>query len=68
MDKEHVRGAVDNLVGKTKEVTGRVAGDPALEAEGQADQVKGDLHNAVGDAKDAGREALGRLKAATDRY
>ena len=68
MDKEHVKGAMDNLVGNTKEAAGRVTGNPNLEAEGKADQIKGALHNAAGDAKDAGREAIDRLKGATDKY
>lgn len=68
MDKEHVKGALDNVIGKTKEVAGHVTDNPDLEAEGKADQVKGALRNAAGDAKDAGREAIDRLKDASDKY
>jgi uncharacterized protein YjbJ (UPF0337 family) len=63
MDKEHVKGAIDHLVGKTKEIAGHVTGDSILEAEGKLEQVKGSLHNVVGDVKDAGREALDRIKS-----
>ena len=53
MDKEHVKGAVDKAVGKTKEAAGHAAGSKKLEAEGKADQAKGAAHNAAGDVKDA---------------
>jgi hypothetical protein len=35
MDKEHVKGATDNAVGKTKEVAGHVTGNKKLETEGK---------------------------------
>jgi uncharacterized protein YjbJ (UPF0337 family) len=36
-----------------KEWTGKALGDKKLEGEGQADQVKGKVQNAVGGIKDA---------------
>jgi uncharacterized protein YjbJ (UPF0337 family) len=53
MNNEHVKGAVDKGEGKIKEAAGHVTGDKKLENEGKADQVKGAVHSAVGDAKDA---------------
>jgi uncharacterized protein YjbJ (UPF0337 family) len=53
MDKEHVKGAADKAKGAIKEVAGKVTGDKELETEGKVDKVKGDLHDAVGDVKDA---------------
>ncbi len=53
MDKEHVKGAVDNAVGKTKEATGHAVGNKKPETEGQVDQVRGAAHNAAGDLKNA---------------
>jgi uncharacterized protein YjbJ (UPF0337 family) len=53
MDKEHVKGAADNAVGKTKEAVGHAVGNKKLETEGKVDQVKGAAHNAAGDVKDA---------------
>ena len=67
MDKEHVKGATDNVVGKTKEVAGHVTGNRKLETEGKADQVKGAVHNAVGDLKDAGEEAIESVRNAPSR-
>ena len=58
MDKEHVKGAADKVVGKAKEVAGHVTGDKTLETKGKADQAKGEIHNKVGNAKDAAKEAI----------
>ncbi len=67
MDKEHVKGAVDNVVGKTKEVAGHVIGSKKLETEGRVDEAKGAAHNAAGDMKDAGKEAIDSVKNAPSR-
>jgi uncharacterized protein YjbJ (UPF0337 family) len=67
MDKEHVKGAIDSAIGKTKEVTGNAIGSEHLVAEGQADQAEGALHNAAGNVKDAGKAALDNVKHAANR-
>ncbi len=67
MDNEHVKGAVDIVVGKTKEVVGHVAGSKKLEIEGKIDQAKGAIHNAIGDAKDAGKKAIDSITSAPDK-
>lgn len=53
MDKEHVKGAADKAKGAIKEAAGKVIGDKKLQSEGKVDKVKGEVHKAVGDAKDA---------------
>jgi uncharacterized protein YjbJ (UPF0337 family) len=68
MDKEHVKGATDNVLGKTKEVTGYATGNKKLETEGKADQVKGAVHSAAADAKDAGKEAIEAVKNAPSKH
>jgi uncharacterized protein YjbJ (UPF0337 family) len=67
MDKEHVKGATDKVVGKTKEVAGHAAGNKSLETEGKVDQVKGAVHSAAGDAKHAGEEAIEAVKNAPSK-
>jgi uncharacterized protein YjbJ (UPF0337 family) len=62
MDKEHVKGAVDKAIGKSKEAAGHVTGDKKLETEGKVDQAKGAIHKKVGDIKDAGKEAVDSVK------
>ena len=68
MDKEHVKGAIDNIVGKAKEIAGHVTGNKKLETEGKVDQVKGAVHNAAGDAKDAGKKAIDAVKNASSKH
>jgi uncharacterized protein YjbJ (UPF0337 family) len=65
MNEQHVKGVVDKVVGKAKEVAGRVTGNKKLETEGKVDQVKGALRNAAGDVKDAGTRAMNSVKNAT---
>jgi uncharacterized protein YjbJ (UPF0337 family) len=60
MNNEHVKGAAEKGEGKVKEMAGHVTGDKKLENEGKADQVKGAVHTAVGDAKDSAKEAFKR--------
>ena len=57
MDSEHVRGAADKAKGAIKETAGKVTGDKQLETEGKFDKTKGDMHNAVGNVKDAFKNA-----------
>lgn len=61
MDKENVKGAVDNAVGKTKEKAGHAVGNKKLETEGEVDQAEGAAHNAAGAVKDA-------VKRTTDEH
>lgn len=58
MDKDRVKGSLEQAKGKVKEVAGKVTGDAKLEGEGKADQVAGKAQNAVGGLKDKVREAV----------
>ena len=51
MDK--AKNAAEKLMGEAKEAVGQHTNDPNMEAEGQQDQVAGDLKNAGEKAKDA---------------
>jgi len=42
--------------GKVKKVTGKAVGDPVLEAEGKAEEARGDLKQAGEKVKDAVRK------------
>ncbi len=53
MDKDRVDGAATNMGGKIKEAAGKVTGDEKMKREGQMDQAKGKVENAVGGVKDA---------------
>ena len=68
MNKQHAKGAIDSLVGKTKEAAGRATGNAKLETEGKVQQVKGAMHNAAGDVRDAAKDLIDRGKAGIKRY
>ncbi|HEY5358231.1 MAG TPA: CsbD family protein [Streptosporangiaceae bacterium] len=51
--EDKVANSAQKAAGKLKEGAGEVTGDDSLEAEGQADQAKGDLKNAGEKVKDA---------------
>lgn len=54
--RDTIRNAAKKLVGRAREITGKATGNDKLEAEGRSDQVKADLRQAVGKAKDAFRK------------
>ena len=60
MNNEHVKGAAEKGEGKVKEAVGHVTGDRKLENEGKVDQVKGAVHSAAGDVKDAAKKTFQR--------
>jgi uncharacterized protein YjbJ (UPF0337 family) len=67
MEKEHVKGAAEKVEGNVKEVAGHATGNKKLENEGKVDEVKGAVHTAVGNAKEAGRDAINSVKNAPSR-
>ena len=57
MDKDRVKGTIDDAAGRVKRQVGEWTGDTKTQAEGAAQQVKGKLEKAVGQIKDSAREA-----------
>jgi len=57
MDKQRVKGAIDNVVGGAKRHVGNLTGDTRTQVEGVAQQIKGKVETAVGKVKDAARDA-----------
>lgn len=58
MDKDRVKGAANQAVGKVKEVAGKATDSAKLEAEGTAQKTGGKLQSAAGKAKDAVRDVV----------
>ena len=56
MDREHIKGAADNVKGAIKDTAGKLTGDKKLESGGKLDKAKGAAHNAAGNVKDAVRD------------
>ena len=60
MDKERVAGGVRKATGSLKKAVGKATGNRCLAAEGRADKAEGHFRSAVGKAKDAARELVGK--------
>ncbi|WP_371494101.1 CsbD family protein [Kitasatospora sp. NBC_00374] len=56
---DKAENAADKLKGKAKETAGRAVGNERLEAEGRADQAKGDAKQAGEKLKDTAKDVLG---------
>jgi uncharacterized protein YjbJ (UPF0337 family) len=57
MDKDRVKGTVDDAAGRAKRQVGEWTGDTKTQAEGAAQQIKGKAEKAWGNVKDAARDA-----------
>ena len=62
MDKNRVKGKLDDAAGRVKRQVGEWTGDSELQTEGAAQQVKGKVENAWGKTKDAVRDANDQAK------
>jgi uncharacterized protein YjbJ (UPF0337 family) len=56
MDKDRVKGTIDDVAGRAKRQVGEWTGDTNAQVEGAAQQVKGKAEKAWGNAKDAARD------------
>jgi uncharacterized protein YjbJ (UPF0337 family) len=68
MDKDRVKGKVDDVAGRVKRQVGEWTDDTELQTEGAAQQVKGKVENVVGKAKDAVREVAEKAKIKRDEH
>jgi len=57
MDKDRVKGAVNDAAGRVKRQVGEWTGDTDAQAEGSMQQLKGKAQKAWGNVKDAARDA-----------
>ena len=55
-------GKADKVKGKIKEGIGKVTGDRRTEAEGQTDQIKGDVKDATDDATERAKGVRDSLR------
>jgi uncharacterized protein YjbJ (UPF0337 family) len=53
MNKDQVKGIIDEVAGSAKRKAGELTGNTQLQVEGMVQQVKGKVENAWGKAKDA---------------
>lgn len=57
MDKDRVKGKVDEVAGRAKRQAGEWTGDTETQVKGAAQEIKGKVENAWGQTKDAARDA-----------
>ena len=57
MDKDRVKGAINDAAGRAKRQVGEWTGDTNAQVEGAAQQLKGKTQKVVGQVKDAARDA-----------
>lgn len=62
MDKDRVKGKMEEMKGKVKRQAGEITGDTKTKVEGAFEQAKGKTEQVFGKMKDTGREALERGK------
>jgi len=67
MDKDRVKGAIDDAVGRTKRQVGEWTGNTNAQVEGAAQQIKGKAEKAYGQVKDAVRDARTEAEREHDR-
>ena len=57
MNKDQVKGAVNDAAGRAKRQVGEWTGDTNAQVEGAAQQLKGKAQKVVGNVKDVARDA-----------
>ena len=60
MDKQRVEGGLKKATGTVKEKAGKMMHNRRLRNEGEAEKAEGRVRSAVGHAKDAARELVGK--------
>ncbi len=67
MNKDTVKGTVDDAAGRAKRQVGEWTGDTQTQVEGAAQQIKGKAEKAWGNVKDAAHDAGSNAKAEHNR-
>jgi uncharacterized protein YjbJ (UPF0337 family) len=61
MNKDQVKGRVDDAKGRVKEAVGDLTGNRQMQQEGRTDQVGGTVRKNVGDAKEEIKKGIDKL-------
>ena len=64
---DKVKGATNEAIGKAKQGIGEATGNERLQGEGVIQEVKGKGQKALGDAKEATKDAINEAAAAATR-
>ena len=61
MNKDQVKGRVEEAKGAVKQQTGKIVGNPDLEAEGAVDKAAGKVQKNYGDANEKVKDAIDKM-------
>ena len=64
---DKIKGATNEAIGKAKQGIGEATGSDRLQGEGVVQEVKGKGQKAMGDAKEAAKEALDKAANAANK-
>jgi len=64
---DKIKGAANEAIGKAKQGLGEATSDERLEGEGAIQEVKGKGQKAMGDVKEAAKDAVNRAAAAANK-
>jgi len=67
MNKDQLKGRVEELKGSIKEVTGKLVGDKTLEAKGIIERTIGKVQEDAGDVKQDAKDSLASIASAGPR-
>lgn len=67
MDKDRVKGEVNDAAGRAKRQVGEWTGNGDLQVEGAAQQIKGKAQKVVGNVKDAARQGSANVDREHER-
>ncbi|MDQ6627861.1 MAG: CsbD family protein [Pseudomonadota bacterium] len=60
MNKDQVKGRVEEVKGNIKETTGKVVGNPNLRDEGKVDEAAGKTQATYGDTKEKAKDVFNK--------
>jgi uncharacterized protein YjbJ (UPF0337 family) len=60
MNKDQVKGRVEQAKGSVKETAGKAVGNPNLQSEGKVDKAAGKVQATYGDGKDKVKSAVNK--------
>ena len=64
---DKIKGTTNEAIGNAKQGLGEATGSERLEGEGVIQELKGKGQKAVGDAKDATKDAVNKAAASTNK-
>ena len=67
MDRDNLKGKMDDIKGRIKRQTGEWTGDQKMQDEGTGDQIKGKAQNAWGKVKEGTRDIANDVRSGVDR-